>query len=277
MVLSCGLLLTACGSDSDDGAQDTTDTGAAGTSDATSADTGAEDTATLDTAVADTEVESDDTAVADTAPDVEVMEDTEVEEDTVEGPCAVDWISLEANDGPPVEIFAYEASRVDATEVVPGQSGSAVCSRPGVKPWVGLTLEQARVACSRVRARLCTGDEWDLGCRGADRAIFPYGDTYDPDACNVLEGPDGCIEGECQDVPTGSYPMCVSALGAWDMSGNVSEWVDQTHPSRDEYGVRGGSYLSANDNTIRCRNAQVWRAPDYLDTTIGFRCCRDLR
>ncbi len=195
--------------------------------------------------------------------------DEPVEEVGEEG-CAVAWVSMGD-----FEIFKYEASRSDATASDQGSAVGAACSVAGVVPWTQVTWLEARASCEAAGARLCLGVEWDGGCRGAGRAIFPYGQTYDPQACNTLESPDGCLMGNCQVVATGSYPACVSEGGAFDMSGNVAEWVEDQRPFGEEaYDVRGGSYLSSDDNTIRCRNANLSRAPGFTNPDLGFRCCR---
>ena len=153
--------------------------------------------------------------------------------------------------------------------------GASVCSRPGVLPWVNVSWDEARAACAAVGASLCSGSAWNAACRGQDRASYPYGDEYDPDACNVLESPDGCLN-QCRVVPTGSYESCVSAAGAYDMSGNVAEWVEDQRPfgGEVEYEVRGGSYYSADDATIQCRDGHIWRPPGDRSPELGFRCCR---
>lgn len=171
-------------------------------------------------------------------------------------------------------VFAHEASRSDATLSSHGQAAS-VCSRAGVLPWVEVTWEEAGAACAAIGATLCEGAAWNAACRGEGGTRYPYGETYDPDVCNVLESPDGCLN-ECRVAATGQYAGCVSAAGAFDMSGNVAEWVADRRPfgEADEYEVRGGSYYSANDATIQCRDGHTWRPPQTRSPELGFRCCR---
>ncbi len=202
----------------------------------------------------------------------EVAQPDMAEPEMVEEPeagCEVLWVS-----GETVSIFAHEASRPDATVDTPGADSTAVCSRAGVLPWTDVSYDEATAACESIGARLCEGAEWNSACKGADLAIYPYGAMYEPETCNVLESPDGCL-GECRLVATGVYERCVSAVGAFDMSGNAAEWVADQRPFGEEvFDIRGGSYFSANDNTIRCRNGQVWGMRNEKRPDLGFRCCR---
>ncbi len=203
---------------------------------------------------------------------VDVVEDEPDMMMEEEPACEQVWVPAGAG-----SIFAYEASRPDANDVNPGQDGSAACSRPGVIPWTGVTWQEAVDACESIGAQLCGGVQWDEACKGPGRAIFPYGADYDPNVCNVLESPDGCLNpgSQCRVVATGVYEGCVSEAGAFDMSGNVAEWVADLRPFGEEaYDVRGGSYLSADDNTIRCRNANVSKEPGFTNPDLGFRCCK---
>lgn len=215
--------------------------------------------------------------VADAEPDVADTSD-DVERVDVPPGCGPTWVRTDPATGTASEMFAWEASRLDATATSAGTDNRSVCSQPGVLPWTEVSQPEAAAACASIGARLCMGAEWDNGCYGPNRSTYPYGNTYDPNVCNVLESPDGCLTGTCQLVPTGQYGGCRSASGVWDMSGNASEWVaDQRSFGEEVYEVRGGNYASADDATIRCRNAHFWREADYRDPMLGFRCCRELQ
>lgn len=76
----------------------------------------------------------------------------------------------------------------------------------GELPWRNVTYHQAQNLCAKRGARLPTTDEWHQIALG----------TSDSDVCNS----DGGV------APTASYDACISGLGAYDMIGNVWEWVD---------------------------------------------------
>ena len=78
-------------------------------------------------------------------------------------------------------------------------------------PWRNLTREQAASACAKRGARLPTNEEWYKAALG----------TPDPDAGDICHT-SGSAVGE-----TGSYEDCKSPIGAYDMIGNVWEWVSE--------------------------------------------------
>jgi formylglycine-generating enzyme required for sulfatase activity len=84
-------------------------------------------------------------------------------------------------------------------------------SLPSVRPAAFVTWFQAEEACANSGKRLPTSAEWQVGANGSPDP----GPEIDP-ACNVVRG---------VTAPTGTHPGCVSARGAFDMVGNVAEWV----------------------------------------------------
>jgi formylglycine-generating enzyme len=103
---------------------------------------------------------------------------------------------------------------------------------------------------------------------------YPYGDTYNPDACHGNDSSMGAP------AAVGSFTGCGGGFGGlFDFSGNVEEWIDicQDQPgngSNDLCPARGGSYTSgpeqltcASENVDRRENAEGFR---------GVRCCFDL-
>ena len=51
-------------------------------------------------------------------------------------------------------------------------------------PQAYISADQATAACAGVGKRLCTLDEWMLGCQGRQGYVYPYGNTYNASACN---------------------------------------------------------------------------------------------
>ena len=54
----------------------------------------------------------------------------------------------------------------------------------GAMPQAYISADQATAACAGVGKRLCTLDEWMLGCQGRQGYVYPYGNTYNASACN---------------------------------------------------------------------------------------------
>ena len=135
---------------------------------------------------------------------------------------------------------------------------------PGGKtiPRTDVSYEEAGRLCAMRGERLCTDQEWERACRGHHGASYPYGQTCDPTRCNT-RGSGGEI------APAGSFATCRSASGAYDMSGNVAEWVTAPHGPAE----KGGSALSTNPQ-VRC--SHVIRSPEPEGGAfVGFRCCAD--
>jgi hypothetical protein len=86
-------------------------------------------------------------------------------------------------------------------------------SIPGVLPSTCITWFQAEQACRLAGKRLLTNAEWQAAVAG----------TVDPgDAIDDLTN---CATNASFATPTGSRTKCVSRWGAYDMVGNVWEWV----------------------------------------------------
>jgi hypothetical protein len=163
-------------------------------------------------------------------------------------------------------------------------------SRPGVVPNGYMSGVMAGRACAAAGKRLCTPVEWTTACRGERATQFPYGDAYAHGACNVFrdQHPAVLLHGDASrhhldprlnavqgdDGPllrqTGASPRCRSQWGsdaAFDMVGNLDEWVDE--PS----GAFHGGFF-ARGTREGCEARIVVHPPQYLDYSLGVRCCR---
>ena len=134
----------------------------------------------------------------------------------------------------------------------------------GQKPKVNVTLAGAQSLCERLNKRLCTDNEWVQACSGSRGGKYPYGKSFNPSKC-VTEDQE---EEERKLSPSGSMRTCKSASGAYDMSGNASEWTSGAR-------VRGGFYASV-DEEASC-SAGGRRSPSSQRAYIGFRCCADFK
>jgi hypothetical protein len=116
-------------------------------------------------------------------------------------------------------------------------------------------------------------NEWHYACiNGVHNLAYPYGQTYEPDACDTEEAEDGGPR------PSGSMPSCHGKYPPFDrihdMSGNVSEIVND-FVSCSLGGNQWGGDWSSGSSASMCDSL----APNgscYFDfPQSGFRCCRD--
>jgi len=129
-------------------------------------------------------------------------------------------------------------------------------------PRAGVSFADASQACTSRGGRLCSDLEWEHACRGHGGASYPYGNSYDPKRCNTASS-------ELKTV--GSFPACRSASGAFDMSGNLAEWVT----AKGEPANKGGSSWDGNPMG-RCSTTQKTVAPGPAPH-VGFRCCQAIK
>ncbi len=179
-------------------------------------------------------------------------------------------------------IDAFEASRPDASLTKIGTMSHRACSRPQVIPWSSITEPQAAQACAAAGKRLCTSTEWQAACQGLALRTYPYGNTYQSDACNGNDYDHDCSAPDddralptktamgCPTKPAQS--ACVSSFGAFDLSGNLKEWTSSQ--TQGAFQVRGGGFDTAAGG-LTCQFDFVAMEAGFSFPNLGFRCCLD--
>jgi formylglycine-generating enzyme required for sulfatase activity len=153
-------------------------------------------------------------------------------------------------------------------------------------PVTGVNWFAAKEYCAWRDARLPSEAEWEKAARGANGFEYPWGNEWDPRITNT--GDDG--EWDEGMAPVGVYPKNKSPYGAFDMSGNVWEWV------ADWYAPYEGSTYAAKafgktKRVIRGGGGGVghyaisyffrgatrqFAEPEMESEDVGFRCVSDI-
>lgn len=143
-------------------------------------------------------------------------------------------------------------------------------NRNGAIPVTGVSFTAAESMCKARGKRLCTEEEWEKACKGGSSSRFPYGNSFDADACNTEDA-----DGEDRVVgPSGAFRKCRSSYGVFDMSGNVAEWTASVYKSGVADRTYKGGSADRPDYDARCASRKNG-APGTKRDQLGFRCCAD--
>ncbi len=208
-----------------------------------------------------------------------------------------------SGDAGPVHAVTLNQFLIDKFEVTNGRYeacvNSGACSAPQRRgsftrgsyfgdaafaqfPVVNVTWDQAQTFCQAQGGRLPTEAEWEYAATGGDGRRYPWGNDFDSSLVPVSAG---------DTLAVGSFPGGISPFGAYDMAGNVLEWVSDWYsqgfyassPAENPTGpdtgnqkvLRGGSF-GAGDASLYLTTRRYIRNPAGADVDIGFRCVQPL-
>lgn len=208
------------------------------------------------------------------------------------------------DDEKPVHKVYLDAFWIDQTEVTNAMYAKCVaesdtCSPPSAirsekrdsyygnsefdnYPVVYVSWDQANAYCSWAERRLPTEAEWEKAARGTDGRTYPWGnESPAADLLNYNANVGDTTE-------SGKYPDGLSIYYAYDMAGNVWEWVNdwysetyyKSSPASNPMGAdtdvfrvyRGGSW-NGNDSSVRSAY-RYGSGPSGTSDELGFRCAR---
>ena len=197
-------------------------------------------------------------------------------------------------DEQPVHDVTLDAFWIDQTEVTNAQYERCVSEgkcEPSdyadnerfngeTHPVVGVDWYAADAYCAWAGAQLPTEAQREYAARGPEGNYYPWGDAAP--TCDLAQF-DGC-GGDT--IPVGSLPDSASWVGAFDMTGNVWEWVSdwyareyyEVSPAENPAGpvdgdfkvLRGGSLH--NDAATQRASDRNYLYPESKVDGLGFRC-----
>lgn len=217
-------------------------------------------------------------------------------------------------DEKPARRIELDAYFIDETEVTVAQYAACVddgvCRRPASVgenyygdsnyddyPVIFVNWYNAQTFCEWRGARLPSEAEWEKAASfdpaTNGKRIYPWGDAFDGTALNFCDV--NCTstkrdvnfdDGYRFSAPVGTYGNGRSALGVYDMAGNVMEWVSDWYdfsyyrqgseinprgPAEGEFkSFRGGSWLSSASEVVSTGRANF--DPLVNQSNLGFRC-----
>jgi formylglycine-generating enzyme required for sulfatase activity len=114
------------------------------------------------------------------------------------------------------------------------------------------------------RWALPTEDMWEYAARSADGRLYPWGSSWLPNCCNSIEA------GINSTTQVNQYPTGRSAVGCFDMAGNLWEFVDAQDWDPYTCIMRGGSFRN-NKGEVRSHLRLIHVPRGHRPPDFGFR------
>jgi formylglycine-generating enzyme required for sulfatase activity len=118
-----------------------------------------------------------------------------------------------------------------------------------------------------LKVHLPSEEEWERAARGIDGCVYPWGDEFEMQRANTEESNTEKGYG-IRTTAVCTYPQGVSPVGAWDMIGNVWEWM-RSPWDEENFVLRGGSWF-LDPRYARCASRDRLSPVNFYNLS-GFR------
>jgi len=132
-------------------------------------------------------------------------------------------------------------------------------------PVVQVSIEDAIAFSQWIKKRIPTEIEWEAGTRTQKGYIYPWGNTWEKDRCNIES------TANADTTPVDQYRQWENNYGIVDALGNVLEWTCSKKAVSNNlyYIAKGGSWINNQPPSLYQR---FLYDQDYSSNIIGFRC-----